>query len=201
MDQDPRKQADESVALRFTRVMNASTSPYGVLCDMSLAAAVSAVPLIMVVRQVSGGDLTSPLTVALIALTLAPAVVSLGAGLALRGARASVVDWIASQPFPIDNMNGLLAGTSDAFEISFRPGSPPPTREAIQALLDPVSDDSLAMLVADDEPRAEVKIGVIDSRRVPIQTNHRRYVRFQQLVERALLPLHREHPIAGVRLV
>jgi hypothetical protein len=196
-----RQQASELIASRFTRVMNASTSPHGQLCDLSMAALFSALPLVLLVRQAAGGDLISPVSALLVAIALVPIIISLIVGWSLRGARDKVIDWMAAQPVPIENLNSLLAGISDEFEIHFDPAVTLPVREDLQKLLDPVSDDTLATVVDEERRYASIKIGVIDSPRFPLQSNHQRYVRFQRIVEQVLLPLHRDLPFSVIRVV
>jgi hypothetical protein len=200
LDPQRRAQAGDLIATRFDRTMNACTSPRGVYCDLSLASVFSALPLVLLVRQAAGGDLRSGTTAVLVVIALAPVLVSLGVGFSLRGAREQVIDWIALHPFPLENLNSLLSGISDEFEIQFHPDAALPTREELQRLLDPISDDTLATEVNDETRSATVKIGVIDSKRIPLRTHHLRYARFQRIVDEVLLPLHRQRPITAVRV-
>lgn len=196
-----RALAGEMLAARFNRTMNACTSPRGFLCDLSMAALFSALPLVLIVRQTAGDDLLSATTLLLFLMALLPVLVSLGVGLSLRNARERVIDWMAVHPFPLENMNSLLAGISDEFEILFLPGAPLLPREEMQKLVDRISDDVIATGVDEEIRSATVKIGVIDSKRTPLHSNHLRYARFQRLVDEVLLPLHERHPIAAVRVI
>jgi hypothetical protein len=200
LDPQRRAQASDLIAVRFDRTMNACTSSRGVYCDLSLASIFSALPLVLLVRQAAGGDLRSGTTVALVVIALAPVLISLAVGFSLRGARERVIDWIALHPFPVENLNSLLSGISDEFEIQFHPDAPLLSREDLQKLLDPISDDTLATEVNEETHSASVKIGVIDSKRVPLRTNYLRYVRFQRIVDEVLIPLHQQRPITAVRV-
>ena len=195
------QRAEESVAVRFSRAMNAATSPWGVVTDFTVASALAAIPLVLIVRQIGGGETRSPLTYALGLLAALPVVLAIGVSIALRDARASVVAWLAAQPFPIDNVNALLVGLTDSFEITFARGAAFPTRERVQRLLDAISDDTLATEASEDERRVSVQIGVIESKRVPLRSTYQRWTRFQRLVTEVLVPLSRDVPISSVRLV
>lgn len=201
MSGDARAQASERIAARFTRVMNATTSPRGQLCDLSMAALLSALPLILIVRQAAGDDLRSATTAVLAALAALPIVVSLLAGLSLRNARETVIDWLAARPFPVENLNSILAGISDEFEIHFAPGARLPAREELQKLLDPFGEDTLAMSVDEERRFALVKLGVFDTTRLPLRGNYQRYSRFQRLIEEVVTPLHQKAPVASVLVV
>lgn len=76
-----------------------------------------------------------------------------------------------------------------------------PSRDELQKLLDAVSDDTLATFEDPEHHTHEVRIGVIDSKRLPLRSNHQRYVRFQRLVTEVLTPLHARHPIAYLRML
>jgi hypothetical protein len=196
------RRAEDSVAARFTREMNAAVSPYGLGSDLSLAAAFAALPLVMVVRQAGAGELLSPLTGVLVAVGVLPLAGSFGVSVALRGGRQEVIRWLADQPFPIENVNTLLAGISDSFEIGFAPGPGPIVgRDDLQKLLDVVSDDTLATYEDPENRTHEVRIGVIDSKRLPLRSNHQRYARFQRIVAEVIVPLHRRYPIAQLRVI
>jgi hypothetical protein len=201
IDPARRAQASEHVAARFSRVMNACTSPRGYLCDLSLAALFSALPLVLIVRQAAGDDLRSSTTLLLLAIGLLPILISLAISFSLRQAREGVIDWMATLPFPVENMNSLLAGISDEFEVHFQATDCPLTREELQKLLDPINDDTLATEVDGEQPVASIKIGVIDSRYLPLRTNHQRYERFRRIVGETLVPLHQKHPLRCVRVL
>jgi hypothetical protein len=199
MTTDARKRAEESVATRFTRTMNAATSPWGVACDLTAASAIAAVPAVLLVRQVMAGELATPLGITLIVLAVGPVGLAIGASISLRGAREGVVEWLASRPFPVDNMNSLLVGISDSFEVVFE--GAPPSRDELQPLLDRVCDDTLCARVEPEQRRVEVKIGVPDDKRLPLRCYHQRYARFRRLIDEVLVPLGRERPIASVRVI
>ena len=154
------------------------------------------------VRQLGADDLASPVTVLLAALAVLPLALGLVLSARLRGARAEVISWLAEQPFPVQNLNALLVGLTDDFEIEFESGTMPSiSREAMQKLLDPVSDDILATAANAEARTAEVRIGVIDSHRLPLRTTYLRWARFQRIVKEVLIPLHRERPIAAIRIL
>ncbi len=191
-----RDEAQSNVAERFTRIMRASTSPWGVLTDPPVVCAAMAalvVPAAILLRL----DLLSPAWL-LWALAATPPLAALMVNLALRGAREQVIAWLAAQPFAIENMNALLDGVGQSVLVRF--AGEPPTREALNALLEAVHEDCFALDFARDEPEVEVRIGVPDSKLNPAAAHHRRYRRLRQLVEQALLPLHQDHPIAWARV-
>ena len=220
---DAIAQASERVATRFSRLMNAAASPYGVLTDLYIASAVSAVPLVLFVRQALAQEWTSPITWGAAILSVAPAIVTLVVGVQLRGSRDLVVNWMAKKPFAIENMNALLNGLGDEFDVVFRPTLEPIDRENIQPLLDQVSDDSLFLSAnSDDESdssieadnpayradekqrvgwRVRMKIGVIDSSKFPLRSNYLRYERFCRIVDEVLVPLHAKSAIEYVRII
>jgi hypothetical protein len=201
MVDDLTSRADESVAARFTRTMNAATSPYGVLADLTLASMAAALPLVMVVRQAGAGELRSPVTYLLVAIAAAPLLAAVVVSLMLRNARAGVVAWLAKQPFPIENVNSLLVGLTDTFDIVFEPSDEPVmSREALQKRLDVISEDTMATRDPSEERALEAKIGVIDSKRAPLRSTYQRWARFQRIVEEVLVPLHRERAIASLRI-
>lgn len=198
---DATARAEESLAARFSRGMNAATSPWGVVTDLTVASAFAAIPLVLIVKQVGGGEARSALTYALAAIAALPLAAAIGVSIALRDARASVVAWLAAQPFPIDNVNALLVGLTDTFEVTFAAGAASPTRERVQRLLEAISDDTLATEASAEERRVSIQIGVIESKRVPLRSTYLRWVRFQRIVSEVLVPLSREIPIASIRLV
>ena len=198
---DTVARAEESLAARFSRGMNAATSPWGVVTDFTVASAFAAIPLVLIVRQIGGGEARSPLTYALAAIAALPLVAAVGVSIALRDARSSVVAWLAAQPFPIDNVNALLVGLTDTFEITFAEDGPFPARDRMQRLFDAVSEDTLATEASVEDRRVSVQIGVIESSRVPLHSTYKRWVRFQRLVTEVLVPLAREIRIVSVRLV
>ncbi len=186
---EARARAEDAVAERFTRFMNASTSRYGVLADLGVAALAAALPLVLIVRQFGAGEAGSPLTFVFGAIALVPIGVALGIGFALRGARAHVVAWLERVPVRIENLNTLLVGLGDTFELVIRDGKPLPTRESLQPALDRVSEETLLLETHEDANTVVIKIGVFDSKRVPLRTNYLRYERFQRIVEEVLVPV------------
>jgi hypothetical protein len=196
---DP-KEASESVAEKFTRVMKATPSPIGPWCDLTAASVLSGVILVVglfaIRRSSDSGALYATL-----ALAAVPLAASALLSLTLAGSRAAVVGWIASLPFPIENVNALLAGLGDTLEVHFEPSAELPTRSSLQPKLDEVSDDILLVKERPEERSIEIRLGVIDSKRMPLVTNHRRWKRLVALVDRTLVPLSKTTPIRKVLVV
>jgi hypothetical protein len=191
--ESPRARAAESISARFTRTMNATTSAWGIV---GVATAPAFVALLVAIRvEAAPGVITALEVVA--ALPLAVAVML---SLALLGARGRVIDWLAGLPFPLENVNALLNGVGETLEITFQ-GKRPADAE-LNGELDHVSEDCFVADGAADGPRpwVEVRIGVVDSKRNPAASNHRRYQRVRALVSRVLVPLSRRFPIAEVRV-
>lgn len=191
------QRADQSVSSRFTRVMNASTSRWGVLTDPPLVSLASGAFLLLLLGALSR-DVGPSAARVLGALVFAPVAVALAVSLALRGARREVVAWLARQPFPVENLNAVLNGLGEALEITFA-GAVPDTAE-INAELDKVHSDVFVTGGVEDARSLDVRIGIVDSKRNPAVTNHRRYVRVREIVERALVPLAERYPIQSVRV-
>ncbi|MGK3993663.1 hypothetical protein [Sorangium sp. So ce1024] len=191
------QRADQSVSSRFTRVMNASTSRWGVLTDPPLVSLASGAFLLLLLGALSR-DIGPSAARVLGALVFAPVAVALAVSLALRGARREVVAWLARQPFPVENLNAVLNGLGEALEITFA-GAVPDTAE-INAELDKVHSDVFVTGGVEDARSLDVRIGIVDSKRNPAVTNHRRYVRVREIVERALVPLAERYPIQSVRV-
>ncbi|WP_437878798.1 hypothetical protein [Sorangium sp. So ce513] len=191
------QRADQSVSSRFTRVMNASTSRWGVLTDPPLVSLASGAFLLALLGALSR-DVGPSAARVLGALVFAPVAVALAVSLALRGARREVVAWLARQPFPVENLNAVLNGLGEALEITFA-GAVPDTAE-INAELDKVHSDVFVTGGVEDARSLDVRIGIVDSKRNPAVTNHRRYVRVREIVERALVPLAERYPIQSVRV-
>ncbi|MBW2526303.1 MAG: hypothetical protein JRI23_19130 [Deltaproteobacteria bacterium] len=194
--EDRRAHAEESVAPRFTRVMRATTSPWGTYTDppiVALATAVTATAALGVGMRV--GD-AAPLPL-LVVVALLPVWVSLGVGLSLLSARAKVVEWLVSLPFPVENMNGLLHGVGDRIRVRFEKTRP--DRDALNAALEAVHEDCFVLEFEDEtDLEVECKIGVLESKHNPTRAAYRRYRRVQQMIERVLVPISDEHPIADV---
>src|SRR6185503_107210 len=170
------KEADESVARKFTRVMNATPSRLGAFSDLMLASAVSAlvvaVGLFAVRRSNDLGGVYVTLAVASLPLLASGAL-----SMALRGSRAFVVRWLGTLPFPVENMNAILAGLGDSIEVVFARDHELPDRATLQPKLDEVSDDVLLVKTRPEERSIEIRLGIIDSKRIPLRTNHLRYER------------------------
>jgi hypothetical protein len=196
----PLRTADQSVSSTFTRLMNATTSSWGVLTDPSivgLATAPVALAALAAVRMEAAPAIATALEV----LTMVPIAVALAVALALRGARAEVVAWLAAQPFLVENMNAVLNGLGDALEVTFRERAP--DVKALNAALDRVSPDCFVSKSTEDtgdERVLEVRIGVIDSKRNPSVSNHRRFARVKALVALVLVPLDEESGVVEVRV-
>lgn len=191
------QRADQSVSARFTRVMNASTSRWGVLTDPPIVSLASGVFLFAFLGAL-GRDADPSVARALGALIGAPIAVALAVSLALRGARRGVVAWLARQPFPVENLNAVLNGLGESLEVTFA-GAVPDTAE-LNAELDKVHPDAFVSGGVEDARSLDIRIGVVDSKRNPSVTNHRRYVRVRQIVERVLVPLAERYPIQSVRV-
>jgi hypothetical protein len=208
MSETARERAEQSVSSRFTRVMNATTSRWGVLTDPSmvgLATAPAAVGLLAAVRL----EATPGLVMGLELLAAVPVTVAVLVGLSLTRARGRVVEWLATLPFPVENLNAVLNGLGESLEVSFQ-GRGPDVKE-LNAALDQVSPESFVFKggeaqapgVARDpaEPHVfEVRIGVVDSTRNPSASNHQRFRRVQAIVHEVLIPLAERHPIVEVRV-
>lgn len=191
------ERAEQSVASRFSRVMRASTSRYGVLTDPPIVAAATAVGVVALLTalQLGAPSIVVRIAQGLAALPLALAVVT---SVALSGARRRVVAWLASVPFPVENLNAVLNGVGELLEVRFAESSP--TSQELNPELDAVHTDVFVTRAEPGEKLAEIRIGVVDSKRNPAASNHARYVRLQQIVERVLVPLSRRHAILEVRV-
>jgi hypothetical protein len=196
---DPNE-ANDSIAEKFTNVMNATPSPLSAFCDVAVASIAAGLVMavgLFVIRH--SGDPTRLYVV--IAVAACPFLGSYGLQLGLRGSRHAVVAWMTTVPFPIDNMNSLLAGMGDTLEVFFERGAELPSRANLQPKLFTVSDDVLLVKELPEQSLLEIRLGVIDSKRMPMRTNHQRYERFLAVVERVLVPLSRTSPIARVHVV
>ena len=121
--------------------------------------------------------------------------------LALSGARGKVVSWLASVPFPVENMNAVLNGLGEMLDVTFKSGGP--TSVELNKELDAVHPDIFVTKVTPEEgtvEQIEIRIGVVDSKRNPSATNHERYERVRAIVDRVLVPLSARHPITEVRV-
>jgi hypothetical protein len=200
MSETPRARAEESISTRFTRVMNATTSRWGMFTDPSiigLCTAPVAVALLAAIRVEAAPGLITGLEV----LAALPITVAVTLGAALMPARGRVIDWLAGVPFPVENMNGVLNGLGEALEITFT-GSGPDVK-ALNLDLDRISAECFVSRSSEEgeAPVAiEIRIGIVDSTRNPSVSNHRRFRRVQELVAEVLIPLGERHPIAEVRV-
>ena len=102
---------------------------------------------------------------------------------------------------PVDNLNALLAGLGDTVELVFAPGTAMPARANLQPRLETVSDDILLVKERPEERTVEIRLGVIDSKRVPLYTNHQRWKRFCDVTEKVFVPLAEQTPIERMRIV
>lgn len=197
-----RTQAEESVAAHFTRVMNATPSPWGIYSDFILAGVTAG--LIALAGLVVGPRLLRPdLAVAVvIALTAVPFVVSGVASYALRQrSRDRVVDWIAKLPFEIVNLNAVLAGLGDTIELTFQKDVPLPARSSLQPKLEQISDDLLVTEERPEERLIQIRLGVIDSKHLPQRTNHVRWARLCAIMDRVIVSLHETNPIERIVVI
>lgn len=197
-----RERAAESVAARFTRIMNATTSPLGVLCDPPIIAVATA-PLLIAFLAAMRLEASPALVQALGALVALPTAVGILVSLALLGARAKVITWLGAAPFPIENMNAILNGLGEGIELSF--GAACPTTAELNRALDAVSPDAFVTRAPDaagggEAGLVELRIGIVDSKRNPAGSNHRRYLRVRAIVDTVLVPLHARCPIAELRI-
>jgi hypothetical protein len=196
---DP-KEASENVAEKFTRVMNATPSPLGAWTDLGAASILSGVLLLAGLFAIRQSNSTESLHAAL-AIAAIPLAASLLLSATLRRSRATVVAWLASVPFPIENVNAVLAGLGDTIEVVFEPGTLLPTRPSLQPKLEEISDDVLFVSARPDERIIEIRLGIIDSKYMPLRTSHLRWKRLVEVVERGLVPLSKTAPIAKVHVV
>jgi len=180
--------------------MNATPSPLSALCDVAVASVAAGLVLAIGLFAIRHSTDPSRLYVVL-AVAACPFLGSYGLQLALRRSRHAVVGWLTTLPFPIDNMNSLLAGMGDTIEVFFEPGAELPTRSHLQPKLETVSEDVLLVNELPEQRLLEIRLGVIDSKRMPLRTNHQRYERFLAVVERVLVPLSKTTTISRVHVV
>jgi len=204
MSESARQRAAESISTRFTRIMNATTSRWGMFTDPSVVGALSASPVVALVAAVRL-EARPPIILLLQVLSAAPLVVAVLIALVLMRARAEVVDWLAGLPFPLENLNAVLNGLGESLEVTFA-GATPQVPE-FNVDLDKVSAETF---VTQSGPEGEtksgerrwmeVRIGVVDSKRNPAASNHQRYARVRAIVEQVLVPLAAKFPIVEVRV-
>jgi hypothetical protein len=193
-------EASECVAEKFTRVMNATPSPLGPLSDLGAASVLSGLIVVVGFFGIRRSSDSSLLYVVL-GVALVPLVVNAVLTALTRDSRAKVVAWLCTVPFPIDNLNALLAGLGDTVEIVMAPGTDLPTRAELQPRLDAISDDVLLVKERADHRVLEIRLGVIDSKRMPLRTNHQRWERLVAVMEKVLIPLHKTKPIERMIVV
>ena len=207
-----REQAEQSVAARFSRLMNATTSPWGMLTDPPIVAVTTA-PTVVALLAALRLEASPAVVTGLEVLAALPLGIALVLSIALRGARARVVDWLATLPFPVENLNAVLNGLGESIEVTFS-GAVPLTRELNEAL-DKVSPDAF-VLKAPDMPQegqggegkpaapapglVEIRLGVVESKRNPAASNHQRFQRVRALATEVLVPMNAKYPIAEVRV-
>jgi len=213
MSESARERAEQSVARSFSRVMNATTSPYGTLTDPPVVAFFSSLALIALLAA-KRLDASATVVGALTILLGIPLGIAILASLALSGSRRRVVDWLATIPFSVENLNVVLNGMGEAIEVTFT-GEVPKAAE-LNAALDAISPDCFVTrgagvseatpeegesgTKASDDRVVELRIGVVDSKRNPAATNYQRYERVRALVGQVLVPLHERCPIASARV-
>jgi len=198
MTDSTRERAEVSVTRRFTRLMAATTSPFGVLTDPAFVALLTALGL---VACLSAMVQQAPLSVvhAAQALFVAPLIVAVMTFVLLQGARSRVVAWLASLPFAVDNLNGVLNGVGEELVVQFASETLVETK-ALNANLDAVHPDAFVTSSGDEPGLVEIRIGVVDSKWNPSGANHRRYARVRDLIDKVLVPLHATTPIVSVRV-
>lgn len=203
MSESAQQRAAESVSTRFTRIMNATTSRWGVLTDPSIVGALSAPPVVALVAALRL-EASPSILLLLEILSAAPLTVAVLVALVLTRARAHVVGWLAGLPFPVENMNAILNGLGESLEVTFE-GDAPAVPD-LNVDLDKVSAETFVTQSGPEGPRSDqrrwvdVRVGVVDSKRNPSASNHERYTRVREIVERALVPLAAKFPIAEVRV-
>lgn len=195
-----RERAEQSIAEHFSRQMKATTSRYGVLMDPPMVALETGVLFVIMLAALQLGVLVVIVKV-LAALAALPTLIAVGMTFAMSGARARVIDWLASVPFPVENMNAVLNGVGELLEVTFKNGGP--TSAELNKELDRVHPDTFVTKVTPEEGTPEIieiRIGVVDSKRNPAGTNHQRYERVRAIVDQVLVPLSQRSPITEVRV-
>lgn len=189
--------ADAALPKPFTAAMNAATSRFGVLCDIPITFIVVAA-----IGTVTAGaySLASGIPVWIAAVVVpVPVFVCIIANLVLRNARRDVVAWLGAVPFPIENVNAVLCGAGEYFEVFF--SDDPPPREVVMEFFELASDEVFELERDETRRVVSARFGVMDSKRNPYRSANRRYERMRLVVARALVPLHGRHPIARVLIV
>lgn len=193
-------EASDCVAQKFTRVMNATPSSLGPLSDLGAASVLSGL-IVAVGFFATRRSADASLLYVVLALAALPLVANAFLSIAMRRSRAKVVAWLCTVPFPVDNLNALLAGLGDTVEIIFAPGAELPTRATLQPRLEAVSEDVLLVKERPDVRALEIRLGVIDAQRMPVRTNHQRWKRWVELMEKVIIPLHERSAIERVLII
>lgn len=186
---------DESLASSFTFQMNAATSPAGFLADIPIIA--TTVAFIVLVETILARMLPLLPLALWIAVAAAPIMLSVAVTISLRGARGDVVRWLQTVPFPIDNLNAVLSGSGENFDIHFVQDVP--SRELIMDRLSAVSQEAFVIATDDATKIVSARFGIDESKYNPIGAAHRRYTMMKTMVDVALADLHRDYPIALVQ--
>lgn len=189
------QRADESVAARFSMSWNAATSRWGIAGDLVVASGCSALAALLLALAVNFHLRWAAWVLG--GLAIAPLAVYVVVNVRLRDGRRRVVSWLAGLPFPVENMNSLLAGFGEEFEVYFVRDAP--GRQEVMEHLERVSEDVFVLETHEDQNMIRARLGVIVSKHNPRQA-HLRFARFTQVVERSLIPLHEAHPIERVLL-
>ena len=181
----------------FTWSMNAATSRFGALCDLVFVFAAEGVAALLLALAMRF-ELRA-LVWLMVGVSAAPLAGWLITSLVLRNARAQVVGWLASLPFPIENLNSILLGMGETFELYFE--SAMPTRDEVMGHLARVSDDVFVLECLDDQRMMLARFGVIGSKHNLQRQAYGRYARLREIVGGSLLALHRDYPMSRLRIV
>jgi hypothetical protein len=188
-----RQHAEEAVVRRFSRAMRASCSPLGPLTDPMIVGAATAV-LVMLAGALYGGA-GATMRNLLVGAAGVPIALALVVSIAQLNSRARVIDWLASLPFPVENVNGLLNGVATHLRVRFADAESLPQREELNELLDPIDPNCFALEFEDAD--VALRIGVLDSKYNPARSSYLRYLRVRAITA-VLLPMHERHPIRDV---
>jgi hypothetical protein len=189
--------ADEAVSARFSLEWNAVTSRWGALGDIINAFGISAVAGFLLLLAVHW-RLTA-IAWGLGVLAAAPIPICVVINIALLGARAKVVAWLSSLPFPVENLNAILAGFGEEFELYFEGDAP--TRDQVMEHFARVSEDVFVLETHADQRMVRARLGVIVSKHNPQRQAQARYSRFRLVADKSLVPLHGQHAIARVLVI
>lgn len=193
----PVETCPTTIADRFSPAMNAATSRYGVWCDVSVVFVLVAVLGVLLAGLYTAFP-SLPVVIAVVTLAI-PVAISAYWHVALRNARGRVLDWVTTIPFEMQNLNGLLCGAGEEFEICFKEALP--SRETVMVKLSSASTDSFVLEIDEESRVVRGRLGVLTRKFNPYGEAYHRFSRLQVVCEKALVPLHREYPIACVRFV